>query len=87
MKANVKKAVEMDYVARAFRMGMYAAFLILNGMFGFGKKRLTRFGREYFKTLDDYLERYGAVAVDAMLRDVKAKGFEDFSAMDWRKQV
>lgn len=88
MKANVKRAVEGNNIAKAMRMGMYAAFLVLNGKYGFGQKRLTEFGLEYFKTLDDYLERYGAVAVDAMLERVKARGFSDsFSEMDWRKKV
>ena len=88
MKVNVKRALEENKIAKAMRMGMYAAFLVLNGESGWGKKRLTRFGLSYFKTLDDYLEKYGEVAMEAMFRDVKARGFSDtFSEMDWRKNV
>lgn len=88
MKANIKRAMQENYISKAFRMGLYAAFLVLNGKHGFGQKRLTEFGLEYFRTLDDYLERYGAVAVDAMQEHFKSKGFSDnFSEMDWRKKV
>jgi hypothetical protein len=88
MKANVRQAQEADRIGKAMRMGMYGALLVVNGKYGFAKKRLTDFGLEYFKTLDDYLERYGEVAVDAMLDHVKKLGFEDgFSELDWRKKV
>lgn len=89
MKANVRRAQEADRIGKAVRIGMYAAFLVLNGKYGFGrKKRLPEFGREYLQTIDDYLNRYGEVAVEAMRDHVKKLGFEDgFSELDWRKKV
>ncbi len=53
--------------------------LVLNGLEGFGKKRMTRVYKEFQQTLWDYRHRYDEAMLDALERDVKARGIE----VDW----
>ena len=54
----------------------YAMLLVLNGLEGFGKKRMTRVYKEFQQTLWDYRNRYDEAMLDALERDVKAREIE-----------
>ncbi len=54
----------------------YAMILVLNGLEGFGKKRMTRVYKEFQQTLWDYRNRYDEAMLDALERDVKAREIE-----------
>jgi hypothetical protein len=79
MKANVRKAMEYKKLDAAILCCYYTAILVLNGRFGFGKKRLQEFTNEFSQTMADYFHRYDAVTPDALQKHVKEKGIE----VDW----
>lgn len=58
---------------------IYDMLLVLNGLEGYGRTRLNRVFKEFKQTLWDYQERYGEAMMDALERDVKARGIE----VDW----
>ncbi len=60
-------------------MCFLVAILVLNGVFGFGKERLTKFADEFGKTFYDYRNRYDDVALEALIKHAKEKGIE----VDW----
>lgn len=67
-------------VDMAVSMCFLAAGLTLNGQFGFGEKRMEKFSKEFVRTILDYRERYGDVALDALEKHAKEKGIE----VTWR---
>ncbi len=54
----------------------YAMLLVLNGLEGFGKKRLQRVLDEFTQTLWDYQDRYGEVMLEALEDHVKKRKIE-----------
>lgn len=54
----------------------YDMLLVLNGLEGYGKTRMTRVFKEFQQTLWDYQNRYGEAMLDALERDVKAREIE-----------
>ena len=74
MKANVRKAMEYAKVDAAIMCCYYTAILVLNGKYGFGKKRLQEFTNEFGKTMKDYHNRYDEVTLDALKKHAEAKG-------------
>ena len=54
----------------------YAMLLVLNGLEGYGKKRLQRVFDEFAKTLNDYQERYDEAMADALEQHVVQRGIE-----------
>ena len=74
MKANVRKAVENAKIDATIRFCLYVMILVVNGKFGFGKKRLQELADEFVRTTNDYINRYGEVALDALRKHVEDKG-------------
>lgn len=74
MKANVRKAIESKKIDSAILCCYYTAVLVLNGKFGFGKKRLQEFTSEFGQTMADYLHRYDEVTLDALKKHAEARG-------------
>lgn len=74
MKANVRKAMESAKIDAAIMCCYYTAILVLNGKFGFGKKRLQAFTDEFGKTMKDYFNRYDEVTLEALKKHAEAKG-------------
>lgn len=74
MKANVRKAMESAKIDAAIMCCFYTAILVLNGKFGFGKKRLQEFTNEFGKTMKDYYNRYDEVTLDALRKHAESKG-------------
>ena len=58
------------------RCCFYAMILVLNGLEGYGKTRMTRVFKEFQQTLWDYNKRYDEAMLDALERDVKAREIE-----------
>lgn len=61
------------------QMCFLTTVLVLNGKYGFGKKRLTEFSQEFSRTMTDYRNRYDDVTLEALTKHAKAKGIE----VDW----
>ena len=61
------------------QMCFLTTVLVLNGKYGFGKKRLTEFSQEFSRTMTDYRNRYDEVTLEALTKHAKAKGIE----VDW----
>lgn len=76
MKANVRKAMEAKKLDAAILCCYYTAILVLNGKFGFGKKRLQEFTDEFAETMADYYYRYDEVTLDALRKHAKEKGIQ-----------
>ena len=74
MKANIRKAIENKKIDMAVLCCYYTAILVLNGRFGFGKKRLQEFTSEFSQTMADYFHRYDEVTLDALKKHAEAKG-------------
>ena len=74
MKANVRKAIESAKIDSAILCCYYTTVLVLNGRFGFGKKRLQEFTDEFGDTMREYLNRYDEVTLDALKKHAEAKG-------------
>lgn len=74
MKANIRKAIENKRLDAAILCCFYTAILVLNGKFGFGKKRLQEFTNEFGKTMKDYHNRYDEVTLDALRKHAESKG-------------
>lgn len=66
MNANTRKATEEAKLNTVIMLCFYTAILVNNGLFDHGQKRLQQFADEYSKTVQDYLNRYDEVTLDAM---------------------
>ena len=75
-KQAIQEAREDMIREMTIRCCFYAMILVLNGLEGFGKKRMTRVYKEFQQTLWDYRNRYDEAMLDALGRDVKARGIE-----------
>lgn len=77
--AALQQARERKLADIAVSMCFLVTVLVLNGVFGFGKDRLTRFAAEFAKTMKDYRSRYDEVTLEALTKHAKEKGIE----VDW----
>ena len=75
-KQAIQEAREDMIRGMTIRCCFYAMILVLNGLEGFGKKRMTRVYKEFQQTLWDYRNRYDEAMLDALERDVKAREIE-----------
>ncbi len=78
-KAALQQARERKLADITLQMCFLVTILVLNGVFGFGKERLTRFSDEFAKTMKDYRNRYDEVTLEALTKHAKEKGIE----VDW----
>lgn len=78
-KASLQEAREKKLADIVIQMCFLVTILVLNGKFGFGKERLTRFSDEFAKTMTDYRNRYDDVTLEALVKHAKQKGIE----VDW----
>jgi hypothetical protein len=78
-KAYLQQAREKKLADIVIQMCFLTTVLVLNGVFGFGKERLTRFSDEFAQTLKDYRSRYDEVTLEALTKHAKQKGIE----VDW----
>ena len=78
-EAALRIAREKMLADTVIQMCFLVTILVLNGVFGFGKERLTRFSDEFAKTMKDYRNRYDDVTLEALVKHAKAKGIE----VDW----
>ena len=76
MKANIRKAMENKRLDAAILCCYYVAILVLNGKYGFGKKRLQEFTSEFSQTMEDYYHRYDEVTLDALKKHAESKGIK-----------
>lgn len=75
-KQALQEARERKLADIIVQMCVLDAVLVLNGEFGFGKERLTRFADEFAKTMTDYRNRYDEVALEALVKHAREKGIE-----------
>lgn len=78
-KAVLQQAREKKLADIVIQMCFLSSVLALNGKFGFGKERLTKFSDEFAQTIKDYRSRYDEVALEALIKHAKEKGIE----VDW----
>jgi hypothetical protein len=78
-EAALQIAREKMLADTVIQMCFLVTILVLNGVFGFGKERLTRFSDEFAKTMKDYRNRYDEVTLEALTKHAKEKGIE----VDW----
>ena len=78
-KVAIQQAREKKLADIVIQMCFLTTVLVLNGVFGFGKERLTRFSDEFAQTLKDYRSRYDEVTLEALTKHAKQKGIE----VDW----
>ena len=78
-KASLQNARERKLADITLQMCFLATILVLNGVFGFGKERLSRFSNEFAKTMKDYRNRYDEVTLEALTKHAREKGME----VDW----
>lgn len=78
-KASLQEAREKKLADIVIQMCFLTTVLVLNGKYGFGKERLTRFSDEFAQTLKDYRSRYDEVTLEALTKHAKQKGIE----VDW----
>ena len=78
-KAYLQEAREKKLADIVVQMCFLTTVLVLNGKYGFGKKRLTEFSQEFSRTMTDYRNRYDEVTLEALTKHAKAKGIE----VDW----
>lgn len=79
-KASLQEARERKLADTVIQMCFLTTVLVLNGKYGFGKERLTRFSDEFAQTIKDYRNRYDEVALEALIKHAKEKGIE----VDWK---
>jgi hypothetical protein len=79
-EAALRIAREKMLADTVIQMCFLVTILVLNGVFGFGKERLTRFSDEFAKTMKDYRNRYDDVTLEALTKHAKEKGIE----VDWK---
>ena len=78
-KEALRIAREKMLADTVIQMCFLVTILVLNGVFGFGKERLTRVAEEIAKTMKDYRNRYDEVTLEALTKHAKEKGIE----VDW----
>ena len=78
-KAALQIAREKKLADIVIQMCFLITILVLNGKFGFGKERLTRYADEFAQTMKDYRNRYDEVTLEALTKHAKEKGIE----VDW----
>ena len=78
-KASLQEAREKKLADIVIQMCFLVTILVLNGKYGFGKKRLTEFSERFAKTMTDYRNRYDDVTLEALTKHAKEKGIE----VDW----
>jgi hypothetical protein len=75
-KASLQVAREKRLTDIVVQMCFLVTVLVLNGKYGFGKERLTRFSEEFAQTMKDYRSRYDDVALEALTKHAREKGIE-----------
>ena len=78
-KQALQVARERKLADIVIQMCFLTTVLVLNGKYGFGKKRLSEFSEEFGNTMKEYRSRYDEVALEALVKHAKAKGIE----VDW----
>ena len=78
-KQALQIARERKLADIVIQMCFLTTVLVLNGKYGFGKKRLSEFSEEFGNTMKEYRSRYDEVALEALIKHAKAKGIE----VDW----
>lgn len=78
-KQALQVARERKLADVVIQMCFLTTVLVLNGKYGFGKKRLSEFSEEFGNTMKEYRSRYDEVALEALIKHAKAKGIE----VDW----
>ena len=78
-KQALQVARERKLADVVIQMCFLTTVLVLNGKYGFGKKRLSEFSEEFGNTMKEYRSRYDEVALEALVKHAKAKGIE----VDW----
>ena len=78
-KQALQVARERKLADIVIQMCFLTTVLVLNGKYGFGKKRLSEFSEEFGNTMKEYRSRYDEVALEALIKHAKAKGIE----VDW----
>ena len=78
-KQALQIAREKKLADIVIQMCFLTTVLVLNGKYGFGKKRLSEFSEEFGNTMKEYRSRYDEVALEALVKHAKAKGIE----VDW----
>ena len=75
-KRSIQRAREEAIAEQVLHSAILISALVLNGVFGFGEKRMKRYIHEFAKMYTDYRNRYGEVAFDAIVKHAKEKGIE-----------
>ena len=78
-KQALQIAREKKLADIVIQMCFLTTVLVLNGKYGFGKKRLSEFSEEFGNTMKEYRSRYDEVALEALIKHARAKGIE----VDW----
>lgn len=78
-KKYLQEAREKKLADIVVQMCFLTTVLVLNGKYGFGKERLSKFSEEFGNTIKEYRNRYDEVALDALIKHAKEKGIE----VDW----
>ena len=78
-KAYLQEAREKKLADIVVQMCFLTTVLVLNGKYGFGKERLSKFSEEFGNTIKEYRNRYDEVALDALIKHAREKGIE----VDW----
>lgn len=78
-KQALQVARERKLADIVIQMCFLTTVLVLNGKYGFGKKRLSEFSEEFGNTMKEYRSRYDEVALEALVKHARAKGIE----VDW----
>ena len=78
-KAALQIAREKKLADIVVQMCFLVTILVLHGVFGFGKERLTRFAEKFAQKIKEYRNRYDEVALDALISHAKSLGIE----VDW----
>ena len=75
-KKYLQEAREKKLADIVVQMCFLTTVLVLNGKYGFGKKRLSEFSEEFGDTMKEYRNRYDEVALDALVKHAREKGIE-----------
>ena len=78
-KQALQIAREKKLADIVIQMCFLTTVLVLNGKYGFGKKRLTEFSEEFGNTMKEYRNRYDDVTLEALVKHARQKGIE----VDW----
>ena len=75
-KKYLQEAREKKLADIVVQMCFLTTVLVLNGKYGFGKERLSKFSEEFGNTIKEYRNRYDEVALDALVKHAREKGIE-----------